>query len=235
MTRVLVVTPTYDERDNLEPFCDALFAALPSAHLLVIDDASPDGTGALAAELASRDERIRVSHRARKLGLGTAYVSGFLRALDDGYDVVVEMDADLSHDARALPDLLAALERGADVAVGSRNVPGGGIVGWGPGRLLLSRGGSFYARSILGVAVRDMTTGFKAYTRSALEAIDVASLRSEGYAFQIETTYRALRRGLTVVEVPIVFTDRRAGRSKLDRSVVLEAVVAPWRLRFARF
>jgi dolichol-phosphate mannosyltransferase len=229
--RVLVVTPTYDERENLERFAAALFAVLPDAHLLVIDDASPDGTGALADALAARDDRVQVVHRGRKLGLGTAYVAGFLRALDEGYDVVAEMDADLSHDAGALPALLAALDGGADVAVGSRNIPGGGIVGWGLARRWLSRGGSLYARAVLGVGIRDLTTGFKAYTREALEAIEVERIRSEGYAFQIETTYLALRLGLSVVEVPIVFVDRRAGRSKLDRRVVLEAVAAPWRFR----
>jgi dolichol-phosphate mannosyltransferase len=229
--RVLVLTPTYDERENLPRFVEALFRVLPEAHLLVIDDASPDGTGEIADALASADGRIAVLHRARKLGLGSAYVEGFRHALRHGYDVVVEMDTDLSHDARHLPGLLAAIAEGADLAVGSRNVPGGGIVGWGLGRHVLSAGGSLYARAILGVAVRDLTTGYKAYTRGALETIDVEALRSSGYAFQIETTYRALRRGLRVVEVPIVFADRRVGRSKLSRGVFLEAVWAVWRMR----
>jgi dolichol-phosphate mannosyltransferase len=232
--RVLVLTPTFNEQDNLARFVDELFAVLPDVHLLVIDDNSPDGTGALADELAARDERVAVLHRPRKLGLGTAYVDGFRYALSRDYDTVVEMDTDLSHDARHLPSLLAALDRGADLAVGSRNIPGGGVVGWGPGRNLISRGGSLYSRIILGVGVRDLTTGYKAYTREALERIDVDSLQSDGYAFQIETTYRALCHGLHVEEVPIVFVDRRAGHSKLDRSIVIEAVWAVWRLRLRK-
>jgi dolichol-phosphate mannosyltransferase len=229
--RVLVVTPTYEERDNLPLFVQALFQVLPDAHLLVVDDASPDGTGQLAEALAAADARVAVLHRARKLGLGSAYVEGFRHALRHRYDVVFEMDTDLSHDARHLPSFLEAIADGADVVVGSRNVPGGGIVGWGLGRHLISAGGSLYARIILGVGVRDLTTGYKAYTRRALETIDVEALRSSGYSFQIETTYRALRRGLRVVEVPIVFVDRRVGQSKLSRRVFLEAVGAVWQLR----
>lgn len=229
--RILVVTPTYNERDNLEELVSSLHAALPEAHLLVVDDASPDGTGALGDEIAARDPRVQILHRPGKLGLGTAYVEGFRRALDGGYDVACEMDADLSHDPRHLPALLDALACGADVALGSRSVPGGGVEGWGLGRHALSKGGSLYARAILGVGVRDLTTGYKAYTRRALEAIDLASVRSNGYAFQIETTYRALRKGLRVVEVPIVFVDRRAGKSKMSRKIFLEAVAMVWKLR----
>ena len=201
---------------------------------MVIDDASPDGTGQLADGLAARDERIHVLHRPGKLGLGTAYVDGFRWALAREYDVVCEMDADLSHDARHLPSFLRAIEDGADVVIGSRNVWGGGVVGWGWGRHVISRGGSWYARLILGVPIHDLTTGFKAYTRRALEAIGVGQLRSNGYAFQVETTYRAWRRGLRIVELPIVFVDRRVGQSKLSRRVFLEAVAAAWRLRFER-
>jgi dolichol-phosphate mannosyltransferase len=229
--RLLVVTPTYEERDNLPPFVDALFRVLPEANLLVIDDASPDGTGELAATLSSQDSRISVLHRHAKLGLGSAYVAGFRYALERGYEVVLEMDTDLSHDARHLPSFLAALGHGADVVVGSRNIPGGAVVGWGLGRHLVSKGGSLYARLILGVEVRDLTTGYKAYTRRALEAIDIETLKSTGYAFQIETTYRALRKGLRVAEVPIVFLDRRVGQSKLSRRVFAEAVWAVWQLR----
>jgi dolichol-phosphate mannosyltransferase len=229
--RTLVITPTYDERDNLPELVRALHREAPYADLLVVDDASPDGTGAVADALAARDDRVKVLHRGGKLGLGTAYVAGFLHALTHGYDVAVEMDADLSHDPRHLAELLGAIEQGADLAVGSRNVPGGGVEGWGVGRHFLSKGGSAYARTILGVAVRDLTTGYKAYTRRALEAIDVSTLRSNGYSFQIETTYRALRRGLRVVEVPIVFVDRRVGKSKLSRRIFAEAIVEVWRLR----
>jgi len=230
--RLLVLTPTYEERDNLPRFVEALFRVLPEADLLVIDDASPDGTGELADELAAQDGRIAVLHRHAKLGLGSAYVAGFRHALGRGYDVVFEMDTDLSHDARHLPSFLEALEHGADVVVGSRNMAGGGVVGWGLGRHLLSKGGSLYARIILGVGVRDLTTGYKAYTRQALEAIDIETLTSTGYAFQIETTYRAICRGLRVAEVPIVFVDRRVGQSKLSRRVFAEAVWAVWQLRF---
>jgi dolichol-phosphate mannosyltransferase len=229
--RILVVTPTYDERDNLPRFVRAVLDVVPEANVLIVDDASPDGTGAVADALAAEDARVAVLHRPGKLGLGTAYVEGFSWARDRGYDVVVEMDADLSHDPKYLPAFLRAVAEGADVVVGSRNVAGGGVEGWGLGRHVLSKGGSLYARAVLGVGVRDLTTGFKAYTRRALDAIDVESLRSNGYSFQIETTYRALRKGMRVVEVPIVFVDRRAGQSKMSRRIFAEAVVEVWRLR----
>lgn len=235
MPRTLVITPTYDERDNLPVLVERLRAAVPEADLLVVDDASPDGTGALADELHARlGPRLRVVHRAGKLGLGSAYVEGFRRALDEGYDVIVQMDADLSHDPRAVPSLLAAIERGADLAIGSRWVTGGGIEGWGLGRLALSRGGSLYSRWILGAPIRDMTSGFKAIRRSVLEALDPGTIRSEGYSFQIEVTYRTIAAGFRVEEVPILFVDRRAGHSKLSRSIFLEAIGMPWRLRFSR-
>jgi dolichol-phosphate mannosyltransferase len=229
--RPLVITPTYDERDNLRPFVAQVLAAVPHAHVLVVDDASPDGTGDVAEDLATEDRRVHVIHRPAKLGLGTAYLEGFRYALAEGYDVAFEMDADLSHDPAHFPAFFRALSEGADVVVGSRNIAGGGVRGWGVGRHLLSKGGSLYARAILGVPVRDLTTGFKAYTREALLAIDLGAIRSNGYAFQIETTYRALRAGLTVVEVPIVFVDRRAGASKMSRRIFAEAVFEVWRLR----
>lgn len=229
--RILVITPTYNERDNLRPFVRAVLSALPEADVLVVDDASPDGTGAVADALAVEDPRVRVLHRPGKRGLGTAYIEGFHHALAGGYDVAFEMDADLSHDPAHFPAFFRALDEGADIVSGSRNMEGGGVRGWGLGRHLLSKGGSLYARSILGVDVRDLTTGFKAYTRKALLALEIDAIRSNGYAFQIETTYRALRRGLHVVEVPIVFVDRRAGFSKMSRRIFLEAVVEVWRLR----
>jgi dolichol-phosphate mannosyltransferase len=229
--RVLVVTPTYNERDNLPDLVAAVHRAAPEVELLIVDDASPDGTGPLADALAAADPRLHVVHREGKLGLGTAYVEGFRYALAHGYDVVFEMDADLSHDPAYIPVFLDAIASGADVVLGSRNIPGGGVEGWGLGRHALSKGGSLYARTILGVGVRDLTTGFKAYTRRALVAIDPGSVRSNGYSFQIETTYRALRKGLRVVEVPIVFVDRRAGRSKMSRRIFAEAIVEVWRLR----
>jgi dolichol-phosphate mannosyltransferase len=229
--RVLIVTPTFNERDNLAEFVAAVRAVAPSADILVVDDASPDGTGQLADQLAAADPGIAVLHRPGKLGLGTAYVDGFRHALAHGHDVVFEMDADLSHAPSYIPAFLAAVAGGADVVLGSRNVPGGGVEGWGVGRHVLSKGGSLYARAILGVGVRDLTTGFKAYTRRAIEAIDPETLRSNGYSFQIETTYRALRKGMRVEEVPIVFVDRRAGRSKMSRRIFVEAIGEVWRLR----
>lgn len=229
--RCLVVVPTLNEADNLERLARAVLEALPHADVLVVDDASTDGTAAMADELAHAEARVHVMHRARKLGIGTAYVAGLRWGLARGYDYFFEMDADFSHDPRYLPSFVNALARGADVVVGSRNIAGGAIVGWGPLRYLLSKGGSFYARSVLGVPVRDLTTGFKGYTRRALEQLELGEIESNGYAFQIETTYRALARGLLVVELPIVFVDRRAGRSKMSRNEVLEAVVVVWRLR----
>lgn len=227
----LIVTPTYNERDNLAAFVEATLRVAPGAHILIVDDASPDGTGELADQLAADDPRIRVMHRAGKLGLGTAYVQAFAQGLREDYRTFFEMDADLSHDPVYLPAFFAALDRGADVAVGSRNVPGGGVEGWGLGRTVLSKGGSLYSRLILGVGVRDLTTGYKGFTRRALEVIDLPAVRSEGYSFQIETTYRAIRRGLAVAEVPIVFVDRRAGKSKMSRGIFMEAIGMVWKLR----
>ena len=229
--RVLIVTPTYNERDNLETFVAGLHAHAPEADVLVVDDASPDGTGELADALAARDPRVRVRHRAGKLGIGTAYIEGFEYALREGYDVVFEMDTDLSHDPRYVPQFLAAIADGADVVIGSRNIPGGGVEGWGVGRHVLSKGGSLYSRTILGLRVRDLTSGYKAFTRRALEAIDLRAVRSSGYSFQIELTYRAIRRGFRVAEVPIVFVDRRAGQSKMSRRIFVEAVGMVWKLR----
>ena len=229
--RVLIVTPTYNERENLETFVASLHAVAPDVDVLVVDDASPDGTGDLADALAARDARIRVRHRAGKLGIGTAYIEGFEYALREGYDVVFEMDTDLSHDPRYVPQFLAAIADGADVVIGSRNIPGGGVEGWGVGRHVLSKGGSLYSRTILGLRVRDLTNGYKAFTRRALEAIELRSVRSSGYSFQIELTYRAIRRGFRVAEVPIVFVDRRAGQSKMSRRIFVEAVGMVWKLR----
>jgi dolichol-phosphate mannosyltransferase len=227
----LIVVPTYDERYNLPIFLRAVLAVAPGAHVLVVDDASPDGTGEIADELAAEDPRIRVLHRPGKQGLGTAYVQAFGREIDAGYRQFFEMDADLSHDPGHLPAFFAAFDAGADVVVGSRNIPGGGVEGWGPGRHLLSKGGSLYSRLILGVGIRDLTTGYKAFTREALLEIDLGSVRSNGYSFQIETTYRALLAGLRVVEVPITFVDRRAGESKMSRRVFAEAITMVWKLR----
>ena len=229
--RTLIVTPTYNERANLERFVALVRASAPGADLLVVDDASPDGTGELADQIAARDPHVKVLHRPGKLGLGTAYLEAFRKGLGEGYERFFEMDADLSHDPRFLADFVRALDDGADVVVGSRNIPGGGVEGWGLGRHVLSKGGSLYSRVILGVGVRDLTTGYKAFTRRALEAIGLETIRSNGYSFQIEMTYRALRRGLRVVEVPIVFVDRTAGQSKMSRRIFVEAIGVVWRLR----
>ncbi|MBX3270807.1 MAG: polyprenol monophosphomannose synthase [Sandaracinaceae bacterium] len=230
--RVLVVTPTYNERENLERFVEGVHDVLPDASVLVVDDASPDGTGAIADRLAGRDPRVSVLHRGGKLGIGSAYLEGFRWGLREGFDVLVQMDTDLSHDPRHLPDFLAAIERGADVVLGSRNIRGGGVEGWGPGRHFLSKGGSVYSRFILGLPIRDLTSGYKMWRREVLEAIDLGGVRSEGYSFQIEMTWRAVRGGFRVREVPIVFVDRRAGRSKMSRQIFAEAVLMVWKLRF---
>jgi dolichol-phosphate mannosyltransferase len=229
----LVVSPTYNERENLPAFIDSVLAVAPKAHVMVVDDASPDGTGELADEMARRDPRVKVLHRPRKLGLGTAYVDAFRIGLREGYSFFFEMDTDLSHDPKHLPAFFEAFAAGADVVAGSRNIGGGGVEGWGVGRHVLSKGGSLYSRLVLGVNIRDLTTGYKAFTRHALEAIRLDDVHSSGYSFQIEMTYRALRAGLRVVEVPIVFVDRRVGESKMDRRVFLEAVGVVWKLRFA--
>ena len=230
--RACVVLPTYNERDNLPAVVPAILAASPELDVLVVDDGSPDGTGALAQELAEREPRVRVLHRRRKEGLGRAYLAGFEVGLRAGYGRILEMDADFSHDPGRLPALLAA-SREADLVLGSRYAPGGGTRNWGMGRRLLSRGGSLYARLILGVGVRDLTGGFKCFRREVLERIDLHTVTTAGYAFQIELTYRALRAGFRVVEVPIVFADRRVGQSKMTRAIVLEALWKVWGIRLS--
>jgi dolichol-phosphate mannosyltransferase len=230
--KALLCLPTYDERENLAPMIDAILAAVPQVDVLVIDDNSPDGTGRLADEIAAREARVRVLHRAGKEGLGRAYLAGFAWALDRDYGLVLEMDCDFSHDPSYLPGMLAAAEE-ADLVLGSRYVEGGGTVNWGLLRKLISRGGSFYARTILGLSVRDLTGGFKCFRREVLEAIDLPSVECTGYAFQIELTYRAARRGFRVREIPIVFADRRVGHSKMSRRIVLEAIRKVWSIRLS--
>jgi dolichol-phosphate mannosyltransferase len=228
--RALVCLPTYNEIDNLRPMVEVILATVPTLEILVVDDASPDGTGRLADELAARDPRVHVLHRAGKEGLGRAYLAAFGWALAREYQLVLEMDCDFSHDPRYLPALLEAAGQ-ADLALGSRYVPGGGTANWGLLRRLISRGGSLYARTILGLRIRDLTGGFKCFRREVLEAIDLATVECSGYAFQIELTYRAVRRGFTVREVPIVFVDRRVGHSKMSRRIVLEAITKVWSIR----
>ena len=217
--------PTYDEAANIRPLVEAALAQLPEPRtVLIVDDASPDGTGEIADALAAEHDAVRVLHRPAKEGLGPAYVAGFREALDGGAEVVCQMDADFSHDPADLPRLMAALEH-ADVALGSRYAPGGGVEQWGPTRRLISRGGSAYARLFLGVPVDDLTGGFKAFRREVLEAIEIETIPSLGYAFQVETTYRAIQAGFRVVEVPILFHDRRVGESKMSGRIVIEAAL----------
>lgn len=231
-TDTWVVLPTYDEADNLRPISAAILDVLPGAHLLVVDDDSPDGTGAIADELAAAEPRITVRHRGGKEGLGKAYIDGFGVALDADAGRIVQMDADWSHSPDYLPSLLAPLERGADLVIGSRYTRGGGVRDWGLLRRLVSRGGSLFAKLVLRLAPNDLTGGFKAWRREALEAVDLARVHSGGYVFQIETTYLATRAGATVVEVPIVFKDREVGTSKMSKSIIGEALVVVLRLRW---
>jgi dolichol-phosphate mannosyltransferase len=229
--RATVCLPTYNERENLETMVRVLGSVLgPEGRVLVIDDNSPDGTGAIADRLAAELAYVSVLHRERKQGLGPAYIAGFHRALADGAELVLEMDCDFSHDPDAVPKLIEATQS-ADLALGSRYVPGGSVGNWGRGRRLVSSGGSLYARLLLGVPIRDLTGGFKCYRRVVLETIDLDAIHSKGYAFQIETTYRALRRGFRVVEVPISFVDREVGGSKMSRAIVLEAI---WKVPLLR-
>ena len=232
--RALVCVPTYDEKENVVAIVEAVLAAAPEVDVLVIDDNSPDGTGRLADEIAAREPRVHVLHRAGKEGLGKAYLTGFAWALARGYGLVLEMDADFSHDPRYLPAMLEAA-READLVLGSRYVPGGGTVNWGVARKLISRGGSLYARTILGIPIRDLTGGFKCFRREVLEAIDLPTVECTGYAFQIELTYRTLRKGFRVREIPIVFVDRRVGHSKMSRRIVLEALRKVWSIRASGF
>ena len=231
MPKATICLPTYDERANIEAMLRALQPL--GVHVLVVDDNSPDGTGEIADGLAQELDFVSVLHRSTKEGLGPAYVAGFRRALADGAELILEMDCDFSHDPADVPRLIAACDAGADVALGSRYVPGGGTENWGRIRRLVSTGGSWYARKLLGVGIRDLTGGFKCYRRRVLERIDLDAIRARGYAFQIETTYRAIRAGFDVVEVPIVFADRTAGQSKMSRTIVLEAITQVPALRFA--
>jgi dolichol-phosphate mannosyltransferase len=231
--RALVCLPTYNERENLEPMVRALADVLgPDDAVLVIDDASPDGTGGLADRLAAEAPFVRVLHRPEKQGLGPAYLDGFRHALAAGAELILEMDCDFSHDPADVPRLVAAAED-ADLVLGSRYAPGGGVRNWGVLRRAISRWGSLYAQLVLGLGVRDLTGGFKCYRRRVLERIDLDAVGSRGYAFQIETTYRAIRAGFRVQEVPITFVDREVGGSKMSRAIVLEAVWKVPALRLA--
>ena len=231
-----LILPTYDEAENVERIVRAVLPVLARSrweghHVLIVDDGSPDGTGAIADRLAAEIDEVEVLHRPRPTGLGPAYLAGFAHALDRGAGLVLEMDADFSHDPNDVARLIAAVADGADLALGSRYVDGGGVSDWGLLRRLVSRGGCLYAQTVLTVPVRDLTGGFKCFRREVLQAIDLPTVRSKGYAFQVELTYRALHAGFTVVEVPITFRDREHGRSKMNWRIAREAVVLLPRLR----
>ncbi|GAA4285555.1 polyprenol monophosphomannose synthase [Brevibacterium daeguense] len=228
----LVIIPTYNERDSLPKTIEAVHRWTAHAHILVVDDSSPDGTGEWAAELAARDERVFVLHRTAKNGLGAAYVAGFGWALGRDYTIICEMDADGSHRGRDLPQLLAAVEEGADLAIGSRWISGGAVVNWPRNRHLLSRGANVYVSAALGLGVKDATAGFRAYRREALAAIDLDDIESLGYCFQIDMTKRILDAGFSIAEVPITFVERELGESKMSGRIIKEAMmrVTSWGL-----
>lgn len=232
MRAAVACIPTYNERENLQAITEAVLASDPRLEVLIVDDSSPDGTGEVADRLAASDQRVHVLHRPQKQGLGRAYLDGFRWALSRPYQYVLEMDADFSHHPKYLPQLLNEAERGTDLVLGSRYVPGGGTLNWGRIRQMISRGGSLYARLALGIPIRDLTGGFKCFRRGVLESVDLDDVRSNGYAFQIELTYRALQKGFRVKELPIVFEDRRVGQSKMSRTIFFEALMMVWKLRF---
>lgn len=228
--KTLIIMPTFNEAENLPLILDSIHQVVPEVHILVVDDGSPDGTGDLADQRAADDERISVLHRQGKLGLGSAYIAGFKWGLERDYDLIGEMDADFSHDPKYLPTMIAALDD-ADMAIGSRYVKGGGTENWGLARRFISRGGGTYARTVLGMKVRDLTAGFVMYRRATLEAIDLDAVGAAGYGFQIELKYRVHRQGLRIVEFPIVFPDRIRGESKMSGGIFMEAIVLVWKLR----
>ncbi|GAB3178430.1 polyprenol monophosphomannose synthase [Nesterenkonia halophila] len=222
--KILTIIPTYDEIEALPITLDRLQAAVPETDVLVVDDNSPDGTGDYADELAAQDSRVHVLHRTAKNGLGGAYIAGFRWGLERGYDALIELDADGSHQPEQLPDLIAALDR-ADLVIGSRWVDGGGVVNWPLHRKVISRAGSLYSRTLLGLPVRDITAGYRVFRREALESIDFDEVESVGYGFQVDMTFRMARRGRTIVEVPITFVERTLGASKMSGDIVVEAML----------
>jgi dolichol-phosphate mannosyltransferase len=228
--KALVIIPTYNERENLVPLLKRIFSEGLSLEVLIIDDNSPDGTGAVADEIAASDPRVHTMHRAGKMGLGSAYVAGFQYALQRDYDAVFEMDADFSHNPDSLPEFLRELET-ADLVVGSRYLHGVTVVNWPLNRLILSYGANLYSRIITGLPLKDATGGFKCFRREVLEALDLSRVRSDGYGFQIEINFKAWRKGFRIREIPILFVDRRAGESKMSRRIVWEAAWMVWRLR----
>lgn len=228
--KALIIVPTYNEKENVVALLERIFAYVPQCEVLIVDDNSPDGTGAIADEAAARDPRVHVMHRAGKQGLGSAYVAGFRYALDRDYEAVFEMDADFSHNPESLPVFLHELEN-ADLVLGSRYLHGVTVVNWPIKRLILSYSANVYSRIITGMRVKDLTGGFKCFRRRVLESIDWSRVRSDGYAFQIEITFKAWRKGFRIREIPIMFVDRKAGESKMSRRIVHEAAWMVWRLR----
>jgi dolichol-phosphate mannosyltransferase len=231
--KTLIIIPTYNEYENLSSLLETIFSYTPQTDVLIVDDHSPDGTGELADRIAQRDTRVHVIHRAGKLGLGTAYVTGFKYAIAHNYDAAFEMDADFSHDPRYLPDFLAALEY-ADLVIGSRYVPGGATPNWSILRRLISGCGNIFARVVLNMPIRDCTAGYRCYRREVLECIDLDSVESQGYGFQVELAYRVMKQGFHIVETPIIFMDRCLGKSKMSRKIVLEAFTYVLRTRLGK-
>lgn len=226
--KTLIIIPTYNEVENLRPLLEVIFSNAPQTNILIVDDNSPDGTGVLADQIHEEDPRVHVLHRAGKLGLGTAYIAGFKYAIAQGYDAAFEMDADFSHDPKYLPDFLKAIEN-ADLVIGSRYVEGGDTPNWTLLRRFISGGGNTFARFVLGLPIHDCTAGYRCYRRKVLEGIDLDSVQALGYAFQVELVYRVLNRGFKVVEIPIVFMDRRVGKSKMSRTIFVEGFL--WVIR----
>ena len=231
--KTLIIIPTYNEIDNLSPLLKEIFSYAPETDILIVDDNSPDGTGDLADEFHQQNARVLVLHRAGKLGLGTAYIEGFKYAIEHTYDAAFEMDADFSHDPRYLPDFLEAIGN-ADLVIGSRYIPGGDTPNWTILRRLISGGGNIFARFMLGIPVHDCTAGYRCYRRKVLESIDLDSIQSQGYAFQIELAYRVMQHGFKIVETPIVFMDRRVGKSKMSRRIVIEGFTYVIKARFSK-
>lgn len=231
--KALIIIPTYNEVDNLRPLLKEIASYAPEADILVVDDNSPDGTGQLADEIHNEDPRVHVLHRAGKLGLGTAYIAGFNYAIAHSYDVAFEMDADFSHNPRYLPDFLQAIKH-ADLVIGSRYIAGGGTPNWSLLRRFISGGGNVFARFMLSIPVHDCTAGFRCYRRAVLESIDLDAIQSQGYAFQVELAYRVAQQGFRIVETPIIFTDRRVGKSKMSRKIFLEGFTYVLRTRFSK-
>ncbi len=231
--KTLIIIPTYNEYDNLRPLLDQIFTYAPASDILIVDDNSPDGTGKLADEISAQNRQVHVMHRAGKLGLGTAYIAGFKYAVEHQYDAAFEMDADFSHDPCYLPDFLKAIES-ADLVIGSRYVEGGGTPNWSLLRRFISGGGNIFARFMLGIPVHDCTAGFRCYRRAVLESIDLDTIELQGYAFQVELAYRVYKRNFRIVETPIVFRDRRVGKSKMSRAIFLEGFTWVIRARLGK-